>query len=685
MKAKLWTLVVCLPAFAMQLSAATLQVGPGKTYAKPCAAFAAAADGDVILIDAAGNYNGDVCLMYANNLTIRGVNGRPHINAAGQSARDKGIWVLEGDNTVIENVELSGAVSTSRNGAAVRLEGVGVTLRQVYFHNNQDGILANGVQAGEVLIEYSEFANNGAGDGQSHNIYIGRVNKFTLQYSYSHAAIGGHLVKSRAANNYILFNRLSSEGANTSYEVDLPNGGLSYIVGNVIQQGPNDPNHILISYLAEGMNPFNASQDLFVVNNTLVNEEPFGTFIQLVGSANPATVANNIFAGAGKLVNGPSGILSNNLSGVDPMFVNPSAYDYHLQAGSPAIDAGTYPGTRLGMSLLPRYEYVHKSCGEVRNSAAAIDIGAFEFGGAGTALACGSSTTIAALSALSVAPSSVVGGSATATLTVSLTNAAPAGGVTVLLSSSNGSAASTASSITIPAGSYSASTTVDTGAVTAATPVTITGSYDGITKSITLDVNPSPLPAIPTALSNVTASLSSILGGQTLRLTVTLSSIAPAGGVVVNLQTSDPTLAAVTSSVTVPAGAISVSTMVATQPVTAARGVTVAATLNGITKSDYIILNSMLNSVSLSAASLTGGRSATLTVTLNEAAPTGGIYVALNSSAPAAANTPAYVFVPAGATSAQVTVPTFRVSASTPVTLSASYASAVRSDTLTVN
>jgi hypothetical protein len=109
--------------------------------------------------------------------------------------------VVDGDNNTIENIELSGAVSSDRNGAAVRLEGSGITMRRVYFHHNQDGLLTNNNLNGEVLIEYSEFANNGVNDGLSHNIYVGRVDKLTLQYSYSHSAIGGQLVKSRAANN----------------------------------------------------------------------------------------------------------------------------------------------------------------------------------------------------------------------------------------------------------------------------------------------------------------------------------------------------------------------------------------------------------------------------------------------------------------------------------------------------
>ena len=59
--------------------AATLAVGPDKTFTTTCQAFAAAGDGDTIEIDAAGTYSGDVCGIYPGNLTIRGVNGRPKI------------------------------------------------------------------------------------------------------------------------------------------------------------------------------------------------------------------------------------------------------------------------------------------------------------------------------------------------------------------------------------------------------------------------------------------------------------------------------------------------------------------------------------------------------------------------------------------------------------------------------
>src|SRR5262245_4355637 len=87
----------------------TLLVGPGKAYPKPCAAIAAAHDGDVIQIDAGGDYAGDVCAIARSNLTLRGVGGRAHIDAAGKAYGGKGTWVIQGANTTVENIELSGA------------------------------------------------------------------------------------------------------------------------------------------------------------------------------------------------------------------------------------------------------------------------------------------------------------------------------------------------------------------------------------------------------------------------------------------------------------------------------------------------------------------------------------------------------------------------------------------------
>lgn len=364
-------------------AASTLQVGPGKTYAKPCAAFAAAQAGDTVEIDAAGNgtYDGDVCAFNKADLTIRGVNGRAKIDAAGKSSQGKAIWVIQGASNVVENIELSGCAVPDKNGAGIRQEGRNLTVRGCSFHDNEDGILTGADAQSEILIETTEFANNGAGDGYSHNMYIGHVGKFTLRYCYSHHAKIGHLVKSRAAKNFILYNKLVDAADGTaSYEIDLPNGGTSYVIGNVIQQGQATDNSTIVSYRAEGGSAENPGDDLYFVNNTVVDERsPAGLFVR-VNATTPAVIKNNIFRGAGKVTDQTSAVLANNLVNTDPLFANAAAFDYHLLTGSPAINAGADPGMGAGFALAPTSQYVETASFEARPSDGTLDLGAFEFG-----------------------------------------------------------------------------------------------------------------------------------------------------------------------------------------------------------------------------------------------------------------------------------------------------------------
>ena len=363
---------------------ATRLVGPGQTYTKPCSAFAAAGPGDVIEIDARGNgtYDGDVCAITVNNLTIRGTNGRAHIDAAGKNAQGKAIWVIQGNDTVVENIEFSGASVPDLNGAGIRADGRNLTLRNCYFHDNQEGILGG---AGEVLIDSTEFARNGNcidPSGCAHNMYISAsTTKFTLQYSYSHSVTDGHLVKSRAAQNFILYNRLTGEAGTDSYEINLPNAGTSYVIGNLIQQGTQTGNSAILDYGSEGAT--NAGKDLYVINNTFVNDRGSGTFVSIAGGVTvPAVVKNNVFLGGGTLVSQATAVLANNYSGANPMLANRAGFDYHLLAGSPCVNAGADPGTSSGgFSLLPIAQYVHPVGHEARSSVGTIDIGAYELGG----------------------------------------------------------------------------------------------------------------------------------------------------------------------------------------------------------------------------------------------------------------------------------------------------------------
>lgn len=369
--------ILALP-IATPVFAATLAAGPGKTFSTPCRALTAAANGDTVEIDAA-TYDGDVCVIRASNLTIRGVNGRPKINANGQNAVGKGTWVLYGANTTIDNVEMYGAAVPDQNGAALRLDAPHLTLRNSYLHHNENGILTDSNPESNVVIENTEFADNGRGNGYTHNLYIGNINSLVFRGSYSHDANVGHNLKSRARTNTIVYSRFSASHNQPSYEIDLPNAGTSYIIGNVLQQPSANQAATMIGYGWEGAS--NPGRDLYVVNNTFLNEDSVrGTFVSVAdGVGTPVLMQNNIFSGTGSPSNQSNAIDRNNYRSLSPAFLNRGAFDLHPAGGAPMINAGAAPGgAASGVSLTPTAQYRFPVGTESRPANGIIDIGAYE-------------------------------------------------------------------------------------------------------------------------------------------------------------------------------------------------------------------------------------------------------------------------------------------------------------------
>ncbi len=355
-----------------------LRVGPGRDLARPSQAAAIVQPGDLVLIDA-GEYVGDVAVWRANDVTIRGVGGRAHLKANGQNAQGKAIWVVQGDRIVIENIEFSGATVPDRNGAGIRQDGTGVTLRRCVFHHNENGILTSSNEASDIVIEECEFAHNGYGDGYSHNLYVGRVRSLTVRSSYFHHGRIGHNLKSRAARNVLLHNRIMDEvDGNASYQAEFPNGGEVILIGNVLQQSSNASNPTILSFGAEGQT--HPRQVLHVVNNTFVNDRSSGTFVQSGEAMDAARIVNNLFVGPGRVLRG-QGELRSNLQTDAPGFLDRARFDYRLAAGSPALEAGVAPGDWDGMDLLPATQYRHERRASGRSVEGRIDIGAYERGG----------------------------------------------------------------------------------------------------------------------------------------------------------------------------------------------------------------------------------------------------------------------------------------------------------------
>lgn len=175
-------------------------------------------------------------------------------------------------------------------------------------------------------------------------------------------------------------------------------------------------------------------------------------------------------------------------------------------------------------------------------------------------------------------------------------------------------------------------------------------------------------------VSSVTAA-TPLAGGATEKGTVTLAGPAPVN-TTVSLSSSRPKVAAVKASVTVLAGKTSAQFGILGGTVGLPTTATITAAANGLSASAGITVNPAggvwLTGVSASPVSVTGGSPSTGTVTLNTAAPAGGVSVGLTSGN-SAVTVPSAVTVAAGSTSATFPITTSAVAVKTTVPIRASY------------
>ncbi len=187
------------------------------------------------------------------------------------------------------------------------------------------------------------------------------------------------------------------------------------------------------------------------------------------------------------------------------------------------------------------------------------------------------------------------------------------------------------------------------------------------------------------SISQLSLNPASVTAGGTSRGTVTLSRPAGAGGVVVQLRSSQPNLAWCAAQITIPQGQ-TIGTFDIGTAANSSGNATFTASAGGTSRAATLQVVSAfrVQSVSLTPAVVAGGQRATLTVRLSAPAPAGGVQVSLSSNA-SQASLPASVVVPAGQSSASVQVATRPVAQRVRATLTASLGGAQASAELTIN
>jgi hypothetical protein len=269
-------------------------------YHTPGEAFRNARDGDRIEVKA-GIYK-DVGIIYANNITVVGVGGRPVIDARGIIADGHGIWVICGNNTTLDNFEMLNEDNGLRgeaawDQAAVYLKGNNLTMRNMYIHNNMQGFF-NQTNAGNscnLIFENSIFDFNGDGGGHSHNLYVNHnITNLTMRGVWSRNCNGGHIFKNRAYRSDVegcLFT--DPNGVSLNWFIDYPDGGQHIFVGNIVEHNKANTGSTMLAFGEDTPNP--GPNQLLIAQNTFINDGN-GQFLNKLQKVT-ATIKQNIFVG----------------------------------------------------------------------------------------------------------------------------------------------------------------------------------------------------------------------------------------------------------------------------------------------------------------------------------------------------------------------------------------------------
>ncbi len=218
--------------------------------------------------------------------------------------------------------------------------------------------------------------------------------------------------------------------------------------------------------------------------------------------------------------------------------------------------------------------------------------------------------------------------------------------------------------------------------VTATRPPVAGTSYQNSVVSGNFWVDPYVL-----AQPGIVANPSTIDGGATSDVTITITTPAPSSGVPVLLSTNNASVLSFPAgaNVTIPSGATSVTVKVLGAVLANTTTANVSVTLGPTTRSTPITVRGVVYGLSVNPASLVGGTgNSTGTITLAAPAPAGGLSFTITSSDASAVVPSTPVVVPAGSTTATFTITTKSVSTVKNVTISAILGSATQTAILVI-
>jgi hypothetical protein len=174
-----------------------------------------------------------------------------------------------GDNVVIENLGVAGAVADAGNGTGILINAKAkyTLIKNVYLSDNENGIRSNEARTQQYDLINVYCNNNGwsiAHAGFSHSIYAGKAGLWrALSCSFTNS-VAGHNIKSRALA--IVLKQVFCKRSVKARELDCPDQTVLQVSDSVFWKDGDAVQNNLVGIGHEMTDGLNRKQEYFFVN-----------------------------------------------------------------------------------------------------------------------------------------------------------------------------------------------------------------------------------------------------------------------------------------------------------------------------------------------------------------------------------------------------------------------------------
>ena len=294
-------LSAALLILSSQAVAETLEVGPGKAFARIKDAYAKAVKGDSIVVyPKEGNlpYKKVALCVKKSNITFRAATPPVKIsgegfNYTGRGKTPRAIFQFDegADNCRVEGFELFGAHNNDNIAAGVRINKANnITVTNCDIHDNDMGIMSNGDGTGQrgadQRIEYCRIHHNGSVStaGFYHNLYLDGGSA-VVSFCEIYKSINGHNVKSRAHFTLVQYCYVHDSSDREfdlvdSRETQRPRSD-AVLIGNIIVKDPGCKGNEQVINFGKDIKYYRDGK-LYLIHNTIVT--PFSAPMLMLSS-----------------------------------------------------------------------------------------------------------------------------------------------------------------------------------------------------------------------------------------------------------------------------------------------------------------------------------------------------------------------------------------------------------------